>query len=134
MRGCCQVDQVVVAGLVFGEQQEMIVAILAGSTVSLAVKPAAGRNVHLAANNRFYPRFASGLIKVYRAVHHPMIRNGERWKFQFHRAINQLVQSTRSVEHRELGMHMEMDKLGLGHAIILAAWRLDAQADEICRV
>ena len=78
MCGGCKANQVFVAGFVFSEQQEMVVAILAGTAVGLAVKPAAGCNVHFTANDRLNTCLARGLIKIHRAMHHPVISDGER--------------------------------------------------------
>ena len=115
MRGRGKAHEVLVADFIFGQQQEMVVAVLARPAVGLAVKPAAGRDVHFAADDRLEILALGLLIKIHRAMHHAMIGDGQRGEVQLHRSVDQLVQTAGAIEHRKLAVDMQVYKLVLGH-------------------
>ena len=115
MRSRGKAHEVLVADFIFGQQQEMVVAVLARPAVGLAVKPAAGRDLHFAADDRLEILALGLLIKIHRAMHHAMIGDGQRGEVQLHRSVDQLVQTAGAIEHRKLAVDMQVYKLVLGH-------------------
>jgi hypothetical protein len=48
-------------------------------------------------------------------MHHAMVGDGERGKFQFMRLVHQPVQTAGAIEQGILGVQMQMDKIGVRH-------------------
>ena len=71
-----------------------------------ALQSRAGRDINFAADDGFDAFRARGLIKLNRTVHRAVVGDGERGKFQLVRAIHELVQTTRAIEQRILGVQM----------------------------
>ena len=65
-----QLHQISVSRLVFAQKDEM--GVLPIQLVNL-VEPGAGRDINLAADNRFHPGFFRRLIKLDRAIHHAVV-------------------------------------------------------------
>ena len=68
-----QLDQVAIARFVLREQHQVVINI-AGTGGGLFLQAAAGRDIYFAADDRFDPLFARGLIKIDRAIHHAVVR------------------------------------------------------------
>ena len=105
-------DQVSVAGLVLGQQDQVVVNILAAAR-RLLVQAACRRHIDLAADDRFDALIARGLIKIDRAVEHTMVGDRQGGKLQVARLVHQRVETAGAIEQRILGVQMEMDKIGM---------------------
>src|SRR6266545_4572441 len=114
MRRGGESDQVLVARLVLRQQDKMMVNVLAAAG-RLFVEATAGRNIHLATDDRFDAFVASGLIKIDRAVEHTVVGDREGGKLQFMRLVHQPVEAAGAVEQRILGVQMEVDKIRMRH-------------------
>ncbi len=114
MRGGGKLDEVFVAGLVLGQQAEMMINV-ASAAAGFLFQPAARRDINLAADNGLDALFARRLVKINDAVHRAMVGDGERGEFQFLRLVHQPVQTAGAIEQRILGVQMQMDKIGVRH-------------------
>ena len=97
LRGGGQADEVLVAGLVPGQEHEMVVRLLAAGA-GLFLVPAAGRDVHLAADDRLDVPGAGCAVKIDRAEHRPVVGDRERTEAQVARLVDQAVHTARAVE------------------------------------
>ena len=123
-----QLDQVLVAGLVLGQQREVVVELLAAlgvaarvvdaSTPRGALGAAVVGHVRLGADDRLDPLLVALLVEVQRAVHVAVIGHPDRRHAVLHRLGHQFVQPRRPVEHRELGVDVEVGE-GIGHGSCL---------------
>ena len=119
-----QLDQVLVAGLVLGQQREVVVELLAALGVAARVvdTPPPGRtlaavvvgHVGLGADDRLDALLVALLVEVQRAVHVAVIGHPDRRHAVLHRLGDHLVEPRRPVEHRELGVDVEVGE-GVGH-------------------
>ena len=66
--------QVFIAPVVFGEQDQMVIAVFAGA--GFAVQTGARRDVHLAAEDRMDAFLLAGLVEVDDAVHDAVAGDG----------------------------------------------------------
>src|SRR5688572_9656213 len=82
-------------------------------------QPTAGRDIHLATDDRLDAFSASRLIKINRAVKNAVVGDADGGKLQLRRFIHQFVQTARSVEERILRMQMKVNKVGKRHAVNL---------------
>src|SRR5687767_10717900 len=114
MRVRNEADEVAIAGFVFGEENEMVVYVLAAGGAFL-FQPAAGSDVNFAADDRLDALSAGGLVEIDGAVKHAVVRDRKRAKIQLVRAVHELVQPARAIEQRVLGVQMEMDEIGARH-------------------
>ena len=103
-------DEVFVAGLVFGEEDEVVVNVFAAGTAFL-FETRTGRDVNFAADDGLDPFGPDGLIEIDRAVKHAVIGDGERAEFQVVSAFCEFVQAASGIEQRILGVKMQMDKI-----------------------
>ena len=87
MCGRGETYKVLVADFILGQQQKMIVGVLARAAVGFTIKSAAGCYVHFTADDRLEIPAFGFLIKIYHAVHHTVIGDGQRWKVHFHRTV-----------------------------------------------
>ena len=123
-----QLDQVLVTGLVLGQQREVVVELLAALGVATGVvDPApAGRSlaavvvghVGLGADDRLDPLLVALAVEVERAVHVAVIGDADRRLAVADGLGDELVESSRAVEHRELGVDVEVGE-GIGHGLLL---------------
>jgi hypothetical protein len=100
-----ELDEILVARLIFREQDEVVVNVLAAGG-RFFLQPRSGRDVNFAADDGFdalAPRF---LPKIHRAVHRAVIRDGQRGQFQFVRLFDEFVQPTSAIEQGILGVQM----------------------------
>jgi hypothetical protein len=114
MRRGCKFDEIFVADLIFREQNEMVVDVLAAGG-RLLFEPRSGGDVNFAADDgldALAPRF---LPKIHRAVHRAVIRDGERGQLQFVRLLDEFVQTAGAIEQGILGVQMQMDKVSVRH-------------------
>ena len=102
-----QLDQVLVAFVGLGEQDQMV---RLGLRTAL-LEPAPLRDVDLAPENRLEPTLARVIVKDHRREHVAVLGDGERRHLQLHRLIEQLVDPAGTVEQRELGMQVKVGEL-----------------------
>ena len=122
-----ELDQVLVAGLVLGQQREVVVELLAALGVATRVvdPAAAGRSlaavvvghVGLGADDRLDPLLVALAVEVERAVHVAVIGDADRRLAVADRLGDELVEPSRAVEHRELGVDVEVGE-GIGHGLL----------------
>ena len=108
-------DQVFVAGLVFGQQHQVIVMDLAADALRLAVQTAAGRHISLAADDGLETGALCHFVEIHRAEHDPVISDRHRGEFQFFDAFDQFIQTAGSIQQGELRMNMKMYKISNSH-------------------
>ena len=108
MRARDQLDQVLVAGIVLGEDGHVVRAALVG----VSVVPTAGRDVHFASDDGLDALGLGELVEVYRAVHPAVIGNGEAVHAQLARSLNQRLEPAETVQHRVLGMRVKVGEHG----------------------
>ena len=75
----------------------MVVRLLAAGA-GLFLVPAAGRDVHLAADDRLDVPGAGCAVKIDRAEHRPVVGDRERTEAQVARLVDQAVHTARAVE------------------------------------
>ena len=87
-------EQVFVAGVVFGEQNEVMVAVLFG----FFLVAGAGRHVRLDADKRVNSGFAALLVELETAVHHAVVGDGYRGHIVVHGVFHHVFDFGRAVE------------------------------------
>ncbi len=102
-------EQVLVAGLVLGQQQQVI-----GGPVQLgvAVLHAARRHVGFQPDDRLDAGFFGRLVEVDHAEHRAVVGDGHRRHIHLFDALDQLLDVREAVEQRVFGMDV---KMGEGH-------------------
>ena len=103
--------QILIAGIIFRQQNHMIIAILAASR--LPVKTRSGRHIDLTADDRLDPIFSGCPVKIDHAVHDAVVGNRQTVHPQFLRPGGQFFYFTRCVKQTVLCMHMQMCKCHL---------------------
>ena len=113
-----ELDQVAVADLVLGQQGQVVVELLAPLRVTARVVDAAAArralaavvvgHVGLGADDRLDPLPPALLVELERPVHVAVIGDAESRLTVGDRPCHQLVEPGRSVEHRELGVDVEV--------------------------
>ena len=140
-----QLDHVPVAGAVLGQQDQVVVELAAALGVAARVvqpAPAGGAlravlvgHVGLGADDRRDVRVAAGLVEVQDPVHVPVVRDGQGGLSVRLGRGDGVTDPRRPVQHRELGVVVEVDE---GHVAVgdpQAMHRLDPQpVDEITRM
>jgi len=101
-----ELDQVVPAGIVFREEDEVVV-----SFACFFAEPVARRDVRFNAQDRLHARLLRLFIKLYGAVEYAVVGQGKRVHPQLLRAREKRVNFRQSVEQRIVGVRMEMDEL-----------------------
>ena len=124
VRGGGELDEVLVAGLVLRQQDEVVIDVAsAAAAAGLLLQPAARRHIHLAADDRLDALGAGGLVEINRAVKHAVVRDGQRGEAQLVRPVNEPVQPASAVQQRVLGVQMEVNKISVRHRGQLTAWQ-----------
>ena len=100
--------QILIAGIIFRQQNHMIIAILAASR--LPVKTRSGRHIDLTADDRLDPIFSGCPVKINHTVHDTMVRNGHAVHTKFFRPVNQLFDLTGTIKQTIFRMNMQMRK------------------------
>ena len=113
-----ELDQVAVAGVALGQQREVVVELLAALRVATGVVDAAAAggplaavvvgHVRLGADDRLDALAPALLVELQRPVHVAVVGDPERRLAVGRRLGHQLVQAGRPVEHRELGVDVEV--------------------------
>ena len=108
-----QPDQIPVALQISGQQQKVIVRILASGRGFL-FEPVSRGHVNLTTHDRLHPRFRGCLIKLDGPVQVAVIRQGEGRLVELFGPVHQLRNPAGPVQQGVLRMAVEMDK-GFGH-------------------
>ena len=103
-----QLDQVLEALLVLGEQHEVVGGLAGRAALVAAI---AGRDVDLAAEDRLDAALARRVVKDDRREHVAVLGDGERRHLELLRLIEQLVDAAGAVEQRELGVQVKVDEV-----------------------
>ncbi|CAB4582032.1 unannotated protein [freshwater metagenome] len=113
-----QLDEVLVAGVVLGEQREVVVelppafglasGVVHQSTPCRAFETGLVRQVGLGADDGFDPVRPTFLVEVEHAVHVSVVGHAEGRLSVLDRLGHQLVELRGAVEHRELGVNMQV--------------------------
>ena len=114
-----ELGEVLVAHVVLGENGHVIWAALVG----VALVPAAGRDVHLASDDGADALGLGLAIEIYRAVHTTVVGNGQAVHSKLFGASDQGVQPAQAVEHRELGVNVEVAEHDCAPSVGLQTFR-----------
>ena len=121
VRAARELDQVPVAGERLGERGQVVVRLaaaldLAAGVVDLAVAPRRSlgavlvRLVELGADDRRDADVARRLVHVEDAVHVAVVGDPDRRLAVVRRGRDDIADPRRTIEHRVLGVHVEMDE------------------------
>ena len=115
-------DQVPVAHVVLRQQGEVVHQLAAAIRLATRVVNSASSrraletgvmgHVCLGAQNRLDPTVAAGPVEVQDPVHVPVVGDPERRLAVGHRSVHQLADPGCPVQHRELGMDVEVGETG----------------------
>ena len=120
LRGRGQAHKVLVAGLVPGQKHEMVIGFLA-ACAGLFLVPTAGRDVHLAADDRLDILGAGRAVKVDRPEHRPVVGDRKRTKTHLARLVDQAIHAARPIEKGKLGVAMQVNEFRFRHGLNLPA-------------
>ena len=98
-----ELDEVAVAGVVGGEQRQVVALGLAGPGGGVVVD-----EIDLAADDRLDAVLGARLVELDRAVHDAVVGQAERRLAELRGARRQRVDLARAVEQRVLGVHVQM--------------------------
>ncbi len=111
-------DQVAVPGIALGQEREVVhelapairltTGIIDPPTTGRALEPGVVGHVGLGTQDRFDPPVATGPIEVQDPVHVAVVGDPEGRLTVSHRGVDQVADSSRPVQHRKLGVDMEM--------------------------
>ena len=118
MRRRGELDQVLVAGFILGQQHEVVIDV-PSARAGLLLEPAPGRDIDLAADDRLDALLARRLVKINRPVKHAVVGDRQRGELQLVRLVHQPVQTAGAIEQRILGVQMQMNKFGVRHSSTL---------------
>ena len=105
-----QLYQILIAGLIFSQQNQMVIL---GSIDFLTFLAGAGSKINLAANNGLNALLLAFFIKINRAIHDAMVGNGQMFHAQFFGAGHQLLDAGGTIQQTELRMNMEVGKFDI---------------------
>ncbi len=111
-----ELDQVVIALEVLGEQHQVILRL---ARIPALREPAAGCDVHLAPENRIEPARTRVVVKDHRRKQVAVLRDRNRRHLQPDGLVEQFVDPARAVEQRVFGVEVEVNELGHhSHSIV----------------
>src|SRR5258708_24417671 len=99
----CDLDQIAITFLVFGENQEMVVRVAIGRR-ALDAMIIFLANIKLAANDRLDPRSLRGIHKMHRAKNIAVVSHRHGRHTQLFYAMTKLLDVTSAVEHGVISM------------------------------
>ena len=99
-----ELEEVAVAGLVLGEQGQVVGEAL----LRVLLEPRVGRDVPLHADDRLDPVLLGRLVELDGSVEGAMVRDRERFLAQGLRALQQRVDLRQAVEERVLRVRVEV--------------------------
>ena len=103
-------DEVLVAFLVFAEQDEMVVTVGIGAGLVPLL-----RNIHFAADNGMDPLRFGGVVEADRAKEVAVIRHSNGGHFLLGDDLHELVDFARAIEQRIVGVVVEVNERNFGH-------------------
>jgi len=103
-----QCDQIPITGFVFGKQHQMVAGEILFSFLSIA---GYGRDIDLAADNRFDPLPQTSLIKGNSAVQNPMVSDCNRCMPSLFCGFRNVADTTGTVKQTVFTVQMEMNKI-----------------------
>jgi hypothetical protein len=104
----------VVALVGLGQQNEVVRRL---TYIAALGQPAAGRDIHLASQNRLDAALLGVVVKDDRREHVPVLGNGQRRHLESGGLVEQLIDAARTVEQRELGVTMKVNEVLISHWI-----------------
>ena len=107
MRCRYQLDEISIAGLVFGQKSDVIRCIAPRGRPILVRSRG---NVGFATNDRLHARASCFLVKFNRAVQIAVIRHRNGGHFEFSRLFHQLFHPDTAIQQRILSVQMEMNE------------------------
>ena len=109
-----QTHQVMVAGVVLGQQDEVI-----GLAVEtrVPVLAASGCHISLHPDDGLDAGCLACLIELDRAVHCAVVGEGQGWHVQFDGALGQFPATAEAVEERVFAVYVEVDEVGHQHEL-----------------
>ena len=114
MRRGDQLDQVLVADLVPGQQHEVMVHVAHAARALLLLEARPGGDIHLAAQDGLDARLLGRRVEFDRPEHVAVVGHGQRGKIQLFGPGHQPVETAGGIEQRELGVQVQMGEVG-GH-------------------
>ena len=100
-----QLDQILVAGVVFAEEDHVVIAL-----VGAFFEPRLRRDIDLAADNGMDALLLTGAVKVDHAVHDAVVGDGKRRKPLPLGGRGYLADTAGTVQQAVFGMNMQMRK------------------------
>ncbi len=110
-----ELDEVVVPLVGLGQQDEVVRRL---TNIAALGQPAAGRDVHLASENRLHPALFGVVVKNDRRKHVAVFGHGQRRHLQARGLVEQLVDATRAVEQGKLSVTMKVNEVVISHGIL----------------
>ena len=112
-----ELDQVVIAGLVRGQQGHVVVRLFDARSCLVVAAPRG--HVDLAAQDGLDALVDGGVVEGHRPEHVAVIGDGERAHAELADLVHELVDVARAVEQAVFGMEMKMDEFGIGQFVVL---------------
>ena len=109
-----ELDEVVIALVGLGQQNEVVRRL---TNLAALGQPAAGRDVHLAPENRLHAALFGVVVKDHRREHVAVLGHRQRRHLQPRRLVEQLVDAARAIEQGKLGVTMKVNEVLISHWI-----------------
>jgi hypothetical protein len=101
-----KLDQVLVAGPVFGEKDEMVVIFIGG----IAAEATARGDINLTANDGLDAGLFSSLVKLDGTVHDAVVGDGQAIHTQFFSLLHEPRDTAHTIQQAVFGVDMEVSK------------------------
>ena len=115
-----ELDEVLVTLVGLGQQNQVVRRL---TYIAAFRQPAAGRDVHLASENRLYSALLGVIVKNHRREHVPVLGDRQRRHLEPGRLIEELVDAARAVEQREFSVTMQMNEMLISHWVCVDRYR-----------
>ena len=119
-----ELDQIVVPPLAVRKQRHVVGRLV----VRIALVAAGGRDIGFAADYGLDARFLRDLVKVDRAVHPAVVRDGEAVHPQLHGAVDEILQAAKPVKHAVFGVRVQVREQRRGLRQVRSKFRFSAAA------
>jgi hypothetical protein len=113
MRRANEFDQILVAGLVLRQQDQVKRRI--PRAAGFFLKPRPRRDVRLATNNRFQSGLRCSLVELHRSIHAAVIGHRDGRHLACVRLLYRVRNPARPIEQAVLGVQVKMDKVRMFH-------------------
>ncbi len=114
-----ELDEVVVALVGLGQQNEVVRRL---TYIAALGQPAAGRDIHLAAEDRLHAALLGMVVEDDRRKHVAVLGHRQRRHLEPGSLVEQLIDAARAVEQRELGVTMKVNEVLISHWIGNVIW------------